>query len=130
MTGDRGQVKERTPIRSYKDLEVWQEGVQTVKMTYRLTQQFPREELYGLTSQLRRAVVSIPANIAEGCARNHRAEYRQFLYVALGSLAEAETLCCVVVELGWCSSETVEQQCGHSLMLLRRKLLALVRRLS
>jgi four helix bundle protein len=60
-------------------------------MAYRLSKKFPREENYGLSSQLRRAAVSVPANIAEGYERNHRKEYLQFLYIAKGSLGEVET---------------------------------------
>lgn len=68
---------------------------------YRTTKHFPKEELYGLVSQMRRAAVSIPSNIAEGFARLHNKEYRQFLYVALGSCAELETQIELSVDLGY-----------------------------
>ena len=79
------------PISTFKDLRVWQEGIQLVSEIYSLCGRFPKSELYALASQMKRAAVSIPSNIAEGHARNHRAEYRQSVYVAIGSLAELET---------------------------------------
>jgi len=78
-------------VNSYKDLLVWQKGMQLVKELYLLTDKFPKDELYGLTSQMQRAAVAIPSNIAEGYLRNHRKEYVQFLSIALGSAAELET---------------------------------------
>jgi len=78
-------------VNSYKDLLVWQKGMQLVKELYLLTDRFPKDELYGLTSQMQRAAVAIPSNIAEGYLRNHRKEYVQFLSIALGSAAELET---------------------------------------
>ena len=80
-----------TNIRSYQDLEVWQMGMELVEDCYRLTRQFPREEQYGLTSQIRRAAVSIPANIAEGYGRDMTGSFIQFLRVAQGSVRELET---------------------------------------
>ena len=78
-------------IRSYRDLRVWQVGMQLTDRCYRLTRRFPKEELFGLTNQIRRASSRIPANIAEGYGRGHRGEYIQFLRIALGSLYELET---------------------------------------
>ncbi|MEW6381451.1 MAG: four helix bundle protein [bacterium] len=78
-------------VKSYKDLVVWQKAMDLVEMVYQATKGFPREELYGLTNQVRRAAVSVPSNIAEGHARNSTAEYRNFLSMARGSLAEVET---------------------------------------
>ena len=78
-------------IDSYQQLEVWQKAVTLVTEVYQVTRTFPREEIYGLTSQLRRAAVSIPANIAEGWGRNTTRDYIQFLRVARGSLLELET---------------------------------------
>jgi len=66
-------------IKSYRELRVWKKGVELVKDTYELTEKFPRQELYGLVSQMRRAAVSIPSNIAEGFRRYHNKEYKQFL---------------------------------------------------
>lgn len=78
-------------VTDYKQLKVWQKGIEIVDRVYSLTDQFLREELYGLTVQMRRAVVSIPSNIAEGFVRAHPKEYRQFLYISLGSCAELDT---------------------------------------
>ena len=78
-------------MQSYKDLIVWQKGIRLVSEIYRVTEKFPKSEMFGLTSQIRRAAVSIPANLAEGYARKHRAEYAQFVKIAFGSGAELET---------------------------------------
>ena len=78
-------------VRSFRDLTVWKKSIQMAVAVYRLTQGFPREEIYGLTSQMRRAAVSIPSNIAEGHGRLGPNEYRQFLGVARGSNFELQT---------------------------------------
>ncbi len=78
-------------VTDYKQLKVWQKGIEIVDKVYMLTDKFPREELYGLTGQMRKASVSIPSNIAEGFARGHAKEYRQFLRISLGSCAELDT---------------------------------------
>jgi len=78
-------------IHSYRDLKVWQLAMDLAEACYHLTRRFPTEEKYGMTSQIRRAAVSVPANIAEGHGRNSRGEYVQFLRVAQGSLKELET---------------------------------------
>ena len=78
-------------IQSHKDLIVWKKSMQLVKEIYEMTDKFPKDEMFGLNSQLRRAAVSIPSNIAEGYLRKHRKEYLQFLSIALGSSAEIET---------------------------------------
>ena len=78
-------------IKTYKELIVWQKAMDLAEAIHRLSKLFPKEELYGLTSQLRRAAVSVPSNIAEGQARQSTAEFRNFLSIAQGSLAEVET---------------------------------------
>ena len=78
-------------IQNYKDLIVWQKAMDLAEEIHRLSKTFPREDLYGLTSQIRRAAVSVPSNIAEGHARQSTAEFRNFLSIALGSLAEVDT---------------------------------------
>ena len=78
-------------LNSYKDLIVWQKSMDLVVRIYALTESFPKEEIYGLTSQMRRAAISIPSNIAEGRRRGSRKDYRQFLIIAYGSGAELET---------------------------------------
>ena len=76
---------------SFCDLQVWQRAMQLTVAVYRLTRDFPREEIYGLTSQIRRAAVSVPSNIAEGQGRLNPAEFRQFLGIARGSICEVQT---------------------------------------
>jgi len=78
-------------MKDHKELNVWKVSMDFVVEVYSVTKGFPKEEIYGLTSQLRRAAVSIPSNIAEGAARNSEKEMVQFLHIALGSAAEAET---------------------------------------
>jgi len=78
-------------VKDYKDLQVWQKGIEIVDKVYEVTKNFPTEELYGLASQMRRASVSIPSNIAEGFVRQYTKEYVQFLYISLGSCAEIDT---------------------------------------
>ena len=91
-------------ITNFKQLRVWQKGVEIVKEVYAATQHFPKDELYGLTTQMRRAAVSVPVNIAEGFKRSHGREYRQFLHIALGSAAELETQLLIAKELGLISA--------------------------
>jgi four helix bundle protein len=81
----------QTKISSYKDLIVWQKSNDLVLEIYKITRQLPQIELYGLCSQTQRAAISIPSNIAEGYARNHRKEFVQFLGIAFGSAAELDT---------------------------------------
>jgi four helix bundle protein len=78
-------------VTSYKELNVWQKGIEIVEKIYNITEKFPQNELYILTSQMQRSAISISSNIAEGFVRGHSAEYRQFLRIALGSCAELET---------------------------------------
>ncbi len=78
-------------ILTYRDLDVWKNSMSLVEYTYETTLLFPKEEIYGLTSQIRRASVSVPSNIAEGFMRKNTREYLQFLYIALGSLGELDT---------------------------------------
>lgn len=79
------------PIQSHRDLKVWQLGMQLAEDVYALTKKFPDDERFGLTTQLRRAIVSVPANIAEGNGRGSTKDYLRFLSIAVGSLAEVET---------------------------------------
>jgi four helix bundle protein len=87
--------------KSYGELVVWQKGIQLSVLIYRLSQAFPREELYGLTNQMRRAAVSIPSNIAEGAGRLNTPEYKQFLGIAQGSNCELQTHVLIAKELGF-----------------------------
>src|SRR5437763_1272880 len=95
-------------IQNYRELRVWQAAMDFVQMVYELTATFPSQERYGLTSQLQRAAVSVPANIAEGYGRLHRGDYVHHLSIARGSLCEAETHLILAVRLKLSSRETVE----------------------
>jgi four helix bundle protein len=79
-------------MKGYKELEAWKKSMELVTDIYTLTRKFPKEELFGLTSQIRRAAISIPANIAEGIGRNHKKKTIQFLHIARGSIYEVDTL--------------------------------------
>ncbi|MBA4391722.1 MAG: four helix bundle protein [Syntrophus sp. (in: bacteria)] len=110
-------------MKTHKDLDVWKEAMKLAKEIYRLTSGFPKEEVYGLTAQIRRSVVSIPSNIAEGAARNSDKEFVQFLYIALGSLAELETQLLLSKELAFCQSTGV----GGDVDRIRKMLAGLIR---
>ena len=86
---------------SYTELVVWQRARQLVKLVYEFSREFPRDEIYGLTSQLRRAAVSVPSNIAEGQARQSQKDFLRFLSVARGSLAEVQTQAMIAFDLGY-----------------------------
>ena len=92
-------------IETYRDLRVWRDAMDLAESCYRLTARFPNDERYGLTSQIRRASVYIPANVAEGYGRNSKGAYIQFLRVAQGSLKELETHVLLAERLGLASSE-------------------------
>ncbi len=87
--------------RSHENLQVWQEGMALAKDVYSATASFPKEEIYGITSQMRRAAVSVPSNIAEGAARGSKREFLQFLNIARGSLMELETQIRLSKDLGF-----------------------------
>jgi four helix bundle protein len=92
-------------IRDYRDLVVWKEAMEIARLTYLLTREFPREEAFGLTSQMRRAASSIPANIAEGYGRAQRRMFIQFLRIAQGSLKELETHAILSNQVGLLADE-------------------------
>jgi four helix bundle protein len=94
---------------SFRDLQVWQRAIQTSVAVYRLTAGFPKEETYGLTSQLRRAGVSVASNIAEGYGRGTRGEYKQFLGIARGSILEVQTQLVIATELGFGDPEALNE---------------------
>ena len=94
-------------MQTYRDLIVWQKGIQLVKAVYQLTDKFPKSEMFGLVSQMRRASVSIPANLAEGYSRKHRPEYIQFVRIAYGSGAELETFLVLTRELKFASESEI-----------------------
>ena len=114
-------------IRDFKDLRVWQKGIELVKDVYKVTKNFPKDELYGIMAQLRRAAVSIPSNIAEGFRRKYSKEHKHFLSMALGSCAEVETLAVISKELNYMTVgefdimiETIDHICGMLVNLYKR----------
>src|SRR5436853_3982704 len=113
---------------SYKDLIVWQKGIELAKAIYKLTTSFPAEEEFGLVSQMRRAAVSIPSNIAEGQARRTTPEFIQFVTHARGSAAELDTQIILAVELQFCPKKSalpmyeLTDEIRRMLNALRRKL--------
>ena len=108
---------------THKDLDIWKLGIELVEKIYKLTALFPKEEIYGLISQMRRAAVSIPSNISEGAARNHKKEYIQFLYMSLGSLSELETQIIISQKLNYLSDNAIMKE----IEILRRKLLNFIK---
>jgi four helix bundle protein len=98
-------------IQHFKDLRIWQMGMEVVKDVYRLTQKFPKEEMYCLSQQMRRAAVSIPSNIAEGFKRFHLNENKQFLAIALSSAAELETQILIAHELRYINHDELSSVC-------------------
>lgn len=94
-------------VKSHRDLEVWKKSMELATNIYNITKNFPKEELYGLTSQIRRSVVSVSANIAEGAARNSRKEFMQFLYISLGSLSELETELLIAKNIGYLKNDAI-----------------------
>lgn len=111
-----------TKARNFRDLEVWKLGKEIVLQVYPITKDFPKGEMYGIVTQMRRAAVSIPSNVAEGFNRFHHREYRQFLYVALGSCAELETQTEVSFGLSYISDKAktdLLEQLDHEQRMLR-----------
>jgi four helix bundle protein len=96
-------------ITGFRDLKVWQRAYELTLYLYRATKKFPKEEMFGLTSQIRRAASSVPANIAEGYERNHRKEYLQFLFIAKGSLGELDTYLLLARDIGYMSATDFNQ---------------------
>ena len=94
-------------VQSYRDLKVWQQAIDLAPEVYRLLKKFPKEENYALADQIRRAAVSIAANIAEGQARQHTREFLQHLSIAKGSLAELDTLLIIAERLGYLKNEEI-----------------------
>ncbi|MFL5486830.1 MAG: four helix bundle protein [Gemmatimonadaceae bacterium] len=104
---------DRSSGKSYRDLRVWNTAMALTLEVYRITESFPLRERFGLTSQLRRAAVSVPSNIAEGHARATRGEYKNFLSVARGSIAEVEVQLSLAEQLGYVHSPVLVQAIGY-----------------
>jgi four helix bundle protein len=107
---------------SVENLEIWKRGIDLVEEIYEITRTWPREEIYGLTSQMRRAAVSVPANLAEGVGRGGKGEVARFAQIALGSLYELDTLCVIAGRLGLSDEEVLAE--------LRRTVSGLCKRIS
>jgi four helix bundle protein len=95
-------------IKNFKDLKIWQKGIKLVKSIYQLTANFPPDEKFGIIGQMRRSSISVPSNIAEGFMRKHNKEYKHFLYIAMGSLAELETQVILSEELGFSETSKIQ----------------------
>lgn len=96
-------------MRNFRKLKIWEQGIEIVKEVYKLSQKLPSEEKFGLKSQITRAAVSIPSNIAEGSSRNSEVEFKRFLEIAMGSLFELETQLIIVQELNLINSEELKK---------------------
>ena len=118
-------MEEKKPSRNYRDLVVWQESIQLAKAIYKLTEKFPKHETYALADQIRRAVVSVPTNIAEGQARKAPGDFCRFLHIALGSLAEVDTQLVLAQEFGYLGKGEVDGL-FEQIQVLRKKLYALI----
>jgi len=123
---DGGEREKEAGGPAYWQLIVWQKAMAMARSVYTLAPRLPREETYGMRSQLTRAAVSVPTNVAEGWARESRAEKAQFLSIAQGSLAEAETLLTLCEQIGWFPVE--ETANTRSLMLEIGRMLTAMRR--
>lgn len=96
-------------MKNYRELIVWRKGIEIVKKIYALVKQFPREEKFGIVSQITRAATSIPANIAEGSSRNSDKDYARFLQLSLGSAFEVQTYLTIAKEMNWAKEENIEE---------------------
>jgi four helix bundle protein len=112
-------------MKTHKDLNVWRDSIDLVTTIYEITQGFPKEEVYGLTNQIRRSAISIPSNIAEGAGRKSNKEFLQFLYYAMGSLAELETQIVIAYNLSYLPEENKEQL-DEKLVLISKMLSGLI----
>ena len=95
-------------MRNYKNLKIWGQGIELVKQIYVLVEQLPSTEKFGIKSQITRAAVSIPSNIAEGCSRNSEVEFKRFLEIAMGSLFEVHTQLTIIQELSFIKPKDLE----------------------
>lgn len=114
-------------LRTHRDLEVWKNSVQLVTDVYKITEAFPKYELFGLSNQMRRAAVSIPSNIAEGAGRFHDNEFVQFLHIASGSLAELETQLIIAKNLNYIEASILSGM-EERIRLIRSQIFGLIRK--
>jgi four helix bundle protein len=115
-------------MQDFKNLKIWQKSHALSLAVYRVTSRFPREEIYGLTSQVRRAVASISANIAEGCCRGTQSDFARFLYIAMGSASELECHLLLARDLGFLS-ETDTEKLVSELGEIKRMITGLIKKL-
>ncbi|MCB1188127.1 four helix bundle protein [bacterium] len=115
-------------VRTYRDLNVWQKSMDLIEEIYRITASFPRDEQFGITSQIRRSAVSVTANVAEGFGRGSRRDYARFVSIALGSARELEALLLVCVRIGTVTSQELSK-CNSLIDEISRMLYSLRRRL-
>ncbi|MBV6644164.1 MAG: four helix bundle protein [Cyclobacteriaceae bacterium] len=108
-------------MRKFKDLEIWQLGKKLAIDIYKLTNSMPKEEVYGMTSQMRRAAVSIPSNISEGCSRRSNKEFAHYLEISLGSSFELETQLIITAEIGFLHDGEVQGLIGE-INLMQKKI--------
>ena len=114
-------------MKDFRTLHVWKKAHELTLHVYKITNTFPKEELFGLTSQMRRSSSSIPTNIAEGCGRGSDAEFRRFLQIAFGSLSELDYQLILAGDLGFVGSER-QAELAASLVEIRRMLATLIRK--
>jgi four helix bundle protein len=107
------RIKEEKTMKIHQDLNVWKNSTQLAIEIYNLTKKFPREEIFGVTAQIRRAAFSVPSNISEGAARDSRTEFIRFLNIANGSLSELETQLYITKEIGFYDSVIYEKNCNR-----------------
>ena len=113
-------------MRTHKDLDIWKLGIELVELIYKICEKYPNEEKFGIVSQIKRASVSIPSNIAEGSTRNSQKEFIQFCYIALGSLSEVETQLIISKRLNFISDNTLNEIL-KKVEVLRKKLLNFIK---
>jgi len=109
------------PLQSYRQLKVWQLGMELAKEVYLLTEKFPKREIYGLSSQVQRAAVSVPSNLAEGHTRESTKEFLRYIAIAQGSLAETETHLLLAESLGYAKPDEIAkilEKCGEERRML------------
>ena len=115
-------------MKDFRSLKVWEKAHLLTLKIYKVTEKFPREELYGLTSQIRRACVSIPTNIAEGCVRSSDADFSRFLYIALSSTSELEYLMMLAMDLNFIKGE-LHTELNNEINEIKKMLISMIQKL-
>ena len=115
-------------MKDFRSLKVWEKAHLLTLKIYKVTEKFPREELYGLTSQIRRACVSIPTNIAEGCVRSSDADFSRFIYIALGSTSELEYLMMLAMDLNFIKTE-LHTELNNEINEIKKMLISMIKKL-